>query len=965
MKKLILLIVILVINFLLLTRILVAQEPNDVVIPQDEFQVPWNLEVTDTHFELTNSEYLNITLDSSKPIKLMLESVPEMIIMHIESASVATSTEITISGFAPNTTYHKYEDDHSNHVAFTTDAEGKYSFSQDLSKEHLIFIQPRTSTIYLSNSGWSKPVGTWDQVTMTATLTQDVYETIQINSSGITLDGNGHIIKGSKTGFGVYLYYKTDVTVKNLNVTDFSHGIYLNRSNNNTIEGVTVSSNRSCGIYLYSSSSNTLTSNNASNNQFGIVLNHSGNNNLTDNVMSANTYNFYVSGTSVLHYIQTIDISNTVDGKTVYYLVDVSNLVIDSSADAGYVGVVNCTNVTVKDLTLTDNGQGVLFAYTSESSIENVTVSNNNFGIFLHFSNDNNLTSNTISSNNHGIYLHYSSYNDIVNNTTSNKNSGIYLNYSSYNNLTGNIANLNNYGLYLNRSNNNMLSGNTTSSNISYGIYLSSSSTNTLNSNNASNNQLGIILNHSGNSNLTDNVMSANTINFYVYGISVSHYAHTIDISNTVDGKPVYYFVDVSNLVIDSSVDAGYVGIVNGTNVTVKDLTLTNNGQGVLFAYTSESSIENVTVSNNNFGIFLYSSNDNNLTSNTISSNNNGIYLYYSSYNNLTGNIVDLNNHGLYINRSNNNNFIENTLNLNNYCGIYFYYYTTGSILTNNTISNNQYGINFYYYSNYNEIYNNNFINNQYQVYFNRSYDNIFNLDKPIGGNYWSDWTSPDDNGDGFVDNPYVFTGGQDNLPWTVMNGWLSAELAIENLITDVENLGLNEGNTNSLTKKLDNTISSLEKENNNAAINKLNSFINEVNDFIPQKISTEDGQALIDAANRIINQISGSITKRGITGQAAAQPLEYALEQNYPNPFNPETKIRYQLPNASEVSLKIYNLMGQEVKTLVNTYHAAGYYSVKWDGTNNLGMKAASGIYIYTLQAGSFVDVKRMVLLR
>ena len=93
--------------------------------------------------------------------------------------------------------------------------------------------------------------------------------------------------------------------------------------------------------------------------------------------------------------------------------------------------------------------------------------------------------------------------------------------------------------------------------------------------------------------------------------------------------------------------------------------------------------------------------------------------------------------------------------------------------------------------------------------------------------------------------------------------------------------------------------------------------------------------------------------------------PNSYGLFQNYPNPFNLETEIRYQLPNSSEVSLSIYNLMGQKIKTLINTYHSAGFYSVKWDGTNNQGMKIASGIYIYIMRAGSFVDVKKLVFIQ
>jgi len=92
--------------------------------------------------------------------------------------------------------------------------------------------------------------------------------------------------------------------------------------------------------------------------------------------------------------------------------------------------------------------------------------------------------------------------------------------------------------------------------------------------------------------------------------------------------------------------------------------------------------------------------------------------------------------------------------------------------LTDNTVSNNRYGIHLQSCSD-NQIYNNNFIDNTTQAYAtNGRGSNIFNLEKPIGGNYWSDWTTPDADGDGFVDYTYVFTGGVDNLPWARQDGW-------------------------------------------------------------------------------------------------------------------------------------------------------------------------------------------------
>jgi hypothetical protein len=88
--------------------------------------------------------------------------------------------------------------------------------------------------------------------------------------------------------------------------------------------------------------------------------------------------------------------------------------------------------------------------------------------------------------------------------------------------------------------------------------------------------------------------------------------------------------------------------------------------------------------------------------------------------------------------------------------------------------------------------------------------------------------------------------------------------------------------------------------------------------------------------------------------------PKEYALQQNYPNPFNPSTTIRLELPHSSQVSLKVYNTLGQEVTTLVDEEKAAGVYDVRFDARN-----LASGMYVYRLKAGDFVAAKRLLLLR
>ncbi|MFQ5632077.1 MAG: FlgD immunoglobulin-like domain containing protein [bacterium] len=93
--------------------------------------------------------------------------------------------------------------------------------------------------------------------------------------------------------------------------------------------------------------------------------------------------------------------------------------------------------------------------------------------------------------------------------------------------------------------------------------------------------------------------------------------------------------------------------------------------------------------------------------------------------------------------------------------------------------------------------------------------------------------------------------------------------------------------------------------------------------------------------------------------------PQDFALEQNFPNPFNPETSIRFRIPANSEVVLKIYNALGQEIRTLMEQKLEAGYHSMVWDGRDALGNTVPSGTYFYKLQTATFSQVKRMSLVR
>ena len=99
--------------------------------------------------------------------------------------------------------------------------------------------------------------------------------------------------------------------------------------------------------------------------------------------------------------------------------------------------------------------------------------------------------------------------------------------------------------------------------------------------------------------------------------------------------------------------------------------------------------------------------------------------------------------------------------------------------------------------------------------------------------------------------------------------------------------------------------------------------------------------------------------------GNSKGLPNDYRLNQNCPNPFNPTTTLSYELPKDILVNIVIYDTMGKIIKTLVNGFQTSGYKTIKWDATNEQDYPVSAGLYIYKIQAGHFVDTKKMILLK
>ena len=197
----------------------------------------------------------------------------------------------------------------------------------------------------------------------------------------------------------------------------------------------------------------------------------------------------------------------------------------------------------------------------------------------------------------------------------------------------------------------------------------------------------------------------------------------------------------------------------------------------------------------------------------------------------------------------------------------------------------------------------------------------------------------------------------------------LTPQDAVHALIAQVQ--ALNKPQVNGMIGKLNVVIKRLDKNEIDKAIDMLQQFIAQVEVFMRNgTFSAAEGQPLIDAANAIIAALSipsqpavTSLKKDAAADFTTALPTEFQMEQNYPNPFNPTTTINFALPEASEVSLAIYDLQGQLVRKLVAGEVSAGYHSVVWNARDENGQQVASGVYLYIVKAGSFTAQRKLVL--
>jgi parallel beta-helix repeat protein len=768
----------------------------------------------DTVFVFNGTFYESITINRS--LSLVGEDMEATVIhgMVVGSAINVTSDWVNITGFtieSPGLSYTalKLINVQNCYVANNKAPDNAYGIFLDRSDNNIIEdnnLSDSENTITLVNSH--------DNV-----ITNNDVTTPSSGSFSLSGSNNNNISRNK--GIRMALYYSQYNTISNN-----SGHIRLEGSNNNVIIGNSANYT-SYPIFLSESSNNIIADNTLLNMAgVGIYVRLSVNNTIFNNTMRGDDIlresGVFIDGNLLEHWnSHTISPSNTIESKPVYYRKNAIGGLIPLGA--GQIILANCTGVSIDNQNLSSVYAGIELGFSSGITISRTTFSYDWFGLYLFQSRDNLVTGNNISlnywgmrgyysnnntvegnvffSNNHrSIDFEYTANDTIVNNTvSSNGNYAIALVFSTDTTIVNNTVSHNLRGIELGYSHRNLIANNT----VDDSIGLTSSDCNRVINNTASSADHGMIGAWSSNSNiistntislvllwestrqiLTDNTMVGGGI--WLWGDLWLHWnTHSIDVSNTVNGKPIYYWKNATGGVVPAG--AGQVILANSTGVVVENQNVSNTYVGVELGYSSGNFISNITaLSIEEIGLLLFVSNDNTISNITISGSEYGISEYgiwsrrsgrnsianstflYNEYGislggsicSIHGNVFLDNWEGLLVNGY--DNTVHNNTFMNNWNGIHFYDGERNMAVDNSIYFNAGLGINVE--SDRGRVYHNTIVGNQDQAR-DRGSGNEWDNGYPSGGNYWGDYDGVDFlqgpnqdqiGSDGIGDEPYL-----------------------------------------------------------------------------------------------------------------------------------------------------------------------------------------------------------------
>jgi len=649
-----------------------------------------------------------------------------------------------------------------------------------------------------------------------------------------SVNNNIHGNNMNNNGYGIVLAYSYNNTIyRNSILNNSKSGILIVSSSNNNISENNVTNNGWTGIDLaYSSNDNDIYGNHVANNRNGgISLSESSNNSIYHNSFVNNAYQVYTydsvnvwddgypSGGNYWSDYAGVDEKKGPNqnlpgsdgiGDTPYVIDDenqdryplmhpLSPLPVHNiNTGLGYTTIQEAINANE-----TQDGHTIFVEAGTyyENVVVNKTLSligenreatiidgNGSGDAVTVLSNDTSLSSFTLQAPgfmNRALRLENVSSTTIVDNTLTNSFSSVLLVFSDFNIIRdNNIAPGNYYSIFHNSSHN------TLTRNSIGGLMFSGSFNNTL----AENAIEAFWLDFSPNTKLRDNNFSY----FEVGGDMDLHFIHDIDSSNMLNEKPIYYWVNRENAEIPSN--AGYVALVNSTNITARNLTLSprvllvstrnsqilsNNITEIWINSSSNNTISGNSIANGNEGIYLAYSSNNTISENNITSHSYNIhFVQYSNNNRIYRNRITDSNYPIYISKSSNNTLLGNNI-TNNWEGVYlgdssgnivrgniirdngygiFLSRSLFNVISENNITNNEFGMHLWSGSSNNTFYHNNFVNT-HQISYSPGVANVWDNGYPSGGNYWSDYLGIDANEDGIGDTPHRVANNTDRFP--------------------------------------------------------------------------------------------------------------------------------------------------------------------------------------------------------